>query len=626
MHILGIFALRIWWFAVDSKVPLISYHSQLCVVLMLCFRIVQGEGTARCNETGETQEGLICQEIFAYGLRNPFRFTMDPHSTEKVRFLVSDVGGKTWEEISVGGTDYAGANYGWPIHEGPCLYNSFEDCSVGDETEFADPLYWYAHDSEEEGCAVGVAVPPPGSNWPVPYNDPTSFFFVDFVYGQINHVTEATELACNTCTPPDHGFRTETFYEWPRPIGLKFGPMYESGVSAGVALYYTFRESDIHVKRIVYKGGNNFSPTVAFSVDTTNVLIGGTIQFDATGTTDPDHSAEELTYIWNFGDASPEQTGIVVTHTYNTVGVYEVTLTVIDPGNGTGVASQTVSVGAPPNVEIISPVEGTTFAVGDVLTLVGAGSDHLGNTLGELTQLTWEVRQHHANHFHPFLDEGTPGNNFAITEAPGPEDFFAAGNSYLEILLTGTDGDGISATVSRTIMPKTVNIDFDSEPTGLSISLDDEILTMPQRVLSWEKHNLQVQIPSDQGGYVFVAWKENSPQNNTIVVPAADGAVPLYVAVFELAKTEEDPIPAPVPAPSPVPVPTATVPSPQSPTSDYPVIILTMTPTAAKNGGDENNPKLDDSVVLPRDTTSGSAAVSLSPWSLAILLVLAIRW
>lgn len=54
-----------------------------------------GEGTVRCNETGETEEGLICQEIFAYGLRNPFRFTMDLRAPD-VRFLVSDVGQKTW--------------------------------------------------------------------------------------------------------------------------------------------------------------------------------------------------------------------------------------------------------------------------------------------------------------------------------------------------------------------------------------------------------------------------------------------------------------------------------------------------------------------------------------------------
>jgi len=56
----------------------------------------QGEGTARCNERGKIDDGMICQEIYAYGLRNPFRFVMDLHSPDKVRYLISDVGGKTW--------------------------------------------------------------------------------------------------------------------------------------------------------------------------------------------------------------------------------------------------------------------------------------------------------------------------------------------------------------------------------------------------------------------------------------------------------------------------------------------------------------------------------------------------
>jgi len=158
----------------------------------------QGEGTARCKETGETEEGLICQEIFAYGLRNPFRFSIDPNFTDKVRFLVSDVGQKTWEEINVGGTDYAGANYGWPSIEGPCEYNSVEICSIGDgESGLTDPLYWYQHNEEEDAAVLATVVPPPGLGWPAPYSDPNSFFFVDYIFGKVYHVTEASGTTIN---------------------------------------------------------------------------------------------------------------------------------------------------------------------------------------------------------------------------------------------------------------------------------------------------------------------------------------------------------------------------------------------------------------------------------------------
>ena len=55
-----------------------------------------------------------CEEIFAYGLRNPFRMAMDPNTRDKVRFVIGDVGGSYWEEINEGGADYKGTNYMWP--------------------------------------------------------------------------------------------------------------------------------------------------------------------------------------------------------------------------------------------------------------------------------------------------------------------------------------------------------------------------------------------------------------------------------------------------------------------------------------------------------------------------------
>ena len=523
-----------------------------------------GDGTARCNETGKTEDNLICQEIFAYGLRNPFRFTMDPHSTDKVRFLVSDVGEKTWEEISVGGTDYAGVNYGWPILEGPCDFDSVDSCSIGEqESPYTDPLFWYEHNEEEEACAVGVAVPPSGSGWPSPYSDTSSFFFIDFIFGKIIHVTEDPEQACNTCVPPVHGFKSEDFHDWPRPIGLKFGPvgLASSSNTASLALYYTFREGSNYVKRIVYTGGTNFAPVAAFSATPTVARVDETIVFNASATTDADSLTEELTFSWNFGDDSPEETGMIVSHQYVEVGVYQVTLTAVDPEGTPQATSSQVSIGTPPTLEIISPVENTTFAVGDVLTLVGAGVDHLGNQLDEATQLSWEVRQHHANHFHPFLDPDTFGNNFAISEAPEPEDFFSASNSYLEILLTGTDADGIFSTVSRKIMPRTVYLDFDTEPTGLQLSLDEEILTMPQTVLTWENHKLHVVVPFPQNNYTFETWMgDESPDGSgVIVVPALSETVPKYVAKFiPLAEpssiaSEAPPIATPIKTPAVAP-------------------------------------------------------------------------
>ena len=58
----------------------------------------------------DASNNAICSEIFATGLRNPFRLSMDPNEKEKTRLAISDVGGRTWEEINYAGTDYEGAN------------------------------------------------------------------------------------------------------------------------------------------------------------------------------------------------------------------------------------------------------------------------------------------------------------------------------------------------------------------------------------------------------------------------------------------------------------------------------------------------------------------------------------
>ena len=50
-------------------------------------------------------------KVYNYGLRNPFRFTIDPNTNQPV---IGDVGWKTWEEINTS----TGANFGWPYFEG----------------------------------------------------------------------------------------------------------------------------------------------------------------------------------------------------------------------------------------------------------------------------------------------------------------------------------------------------------------------------------------------------------------------------------------------------------------------------------------------------------------------------
>jgi hypothetical protein len=105
-------------------------------------------------------------EIFAYGFRNPFRFSFDAHTGD---MLIADVGQNDIEEIDIG---VAGGNYGWRVKEGSFCFDPNNDdpgfvfnCQPGDApASLIDPVAEYDHD---EGIAViggfvyrGAQIPP----------------------------------------------------------------------------------------------------------------------------------------------------------------------------------------------------------------------------------------------------------------------------------------------------------------------------------------------------------------------------------------------------------------------------------------------------------------------------------
>ncbi len=83
------------------------------------------------------------EEIFALGLRNPWRLTIDRLTGD---VWVGNVGESTWEEVE---HIEAGKNYGWPIMEGPvCAPFGPPEC---DETGLTLPVWAYPR---EEGVSI----------------------------------------------------------------------------------------------------------------------------------------------------------------------------------------------------------------------------------------------------------------------------------------------------------------------------------------------------------------------------------------------------------------------------------------------------------------------------------------
>jgi len=90
----------------------------------------------------------------------------------------------------------------------------------------------------------------------------------------------------------------------------------------------------------------NDSPTASFTATPTTGSSPLTVQFNASGSSDPDGSI--ASYAWDFGDGDTA-TGATATHTYTSAGVYVVLLTVTDDEGATDTSDQTITVTAPGN-------------------------------------------------------------------------------------------------------------------------------------------------------------------------------------------------------------------------------------------------------------------------------------
>ena len=123
-----------------------------------------GTGTADCRLRGNdaSTPSTICREIFAYGLRNPYRFAFDPN-TSATRFFINDVGQSTYEEVNLGAR---GANYGWPTREGRCPQGQTTPCA-GPASGLTDPVSQYGRSAG--GFITGGAFVPAGV-WPAAYD------------------------------------------------------------------------------------------------------------------------------------------------------------------------------------------------------------------------------------------------------------------------------------------------------------------------------------------------------------------------------------------------------------------------------------------------------------------------
>ncbi len=81
---------------------------------------------------------LAAPEVWAIGMRNPWRFTFDRETGD---LWIADVGQGQWEEVDAEPAGLGGRNYGWSIMEGPACFEA-DSC---DQTGLTLPVTAYEH-------------------------------------------------------------------------------------------------------------------------------------------------------------------------------------------------------------------------------------------------------------------------------------------------------------------------------------------------------------------------------------------------------------------------------------------------------------------------------------------------
>ena len=244
-------------------------------------------------------------EIWAMGLRNPWRFDFDRVTGD---LYIADVGQGTVEEVNyVAAADIGngGMNFGWKIMEGNICFppNEAQTCN---RTGLTAPIVTYLHELGNCSVTGGYVYAPP-----LP-NQPPIYLYGDFCTGVLWGLQKDGATWESTILE-DFPFQITSFGE--DVAGSVYlidygGTVYQIG-------------DPIQGLRATHNGPN---------------AVGNPIEFTATVT-----EGTVITYTWDFGDPYGNNVGegIISTHIYTASGLYTVTVTA---ANTSSVASATTTV------------------------------------------------------------------------------------------------------------------------------------------------------------------------------------------------------------------------------------------------------------------------------------------
>ncbi len=141
-------------------------------VLPDCVGAGTGDYTIPSDNPHVDGSGGLCDEIWASGVRNPWRSSFDRLTGD---FYIADVGQSAWEEVNFQPASSAGGeNYGWRCYEGNHTYNT---TGCGPMSDYDFPVFEYSH---SQGCSITGGYVYRGSLYPNMYG---RYFFTDYCSG-----------------------------------------------------------------------------------------------------------------------------------------------------------------------------------------------------------------------------------------------------------------------------------------------------------------------------------------------------------------------------------------------------------------------------------------------------------
>lgn len=427
------------WFSVGDNDPSITNATVLTNGYGKIHRL-NLDGTVPTDNPFVSVPGAV-RSIYAYGLRNPFRFTFLPNG----QAMTEDTGSSYWEELD---KIQKGGNYGWDFYEGNCF-------SCG----YINPVYAYGHLPTDSAASAIAAYT--GNVFPSTYAN--TVFFGDYNRLDIEAVkfdpTYTTEVS-DTVFDSSVGTIAD----------LQEGPDGD--------LYYVSIYEGTFTK--IYPTGP-FAPNAAASVGPNAGQAPLTVQFSSAGSSDP--TGLPLTYSWDFGDGSTVSTSPNPSHTYSTNGSYTATLTLND-GASTGTATTQVIVGSsPPTVSMLSPTVGSTYNGGQTISFGGSATDATDGTEPG-GAFSWQVDFVANGVVQPFYTYEVPGPFFSTTGVSSgsfqiPSDVSNTPSTFYRVTMTVTDSLGLTSTVVRDIHPNLTSWTVGSNVPGSLVSVDGTLQTTP---------------------------------------------------------------------------------------------------------------------------------------------------